>query len=98
MRRIVQVGVLATVCALVLWPERAEAQRLRCPEGRTITGACVNPPLAMVMRRTAIIFSQPNLSRTAYPVPPSGDRMYRYPNQLIPNPLHPTPCCGPPIP
>lgn len=97
MRRIVQAGLAAAVCMLALWPAAAGAQQ-RCPEGRTASGACVNAPLAMVMRRTGIIFSQPKISQTAYPVPPSGDRAYRYPNQLNPNPWRAPPCCGPPIP
>ena len=43
------------------------------------------------MREVAIIFSQPKISQTAFPVLPSGDRAYRYPNQLIPDPLKPSP-------
>jgi hypothetical protein len=60
-----------------------------CSEGRTISGECVNAGLAESMRQTAIIFSQPKLSQTAYPVLPGGDWLYRYPNQLIPDPLLP---------
>jgi hypothetical protein len=49
------------------------------------------------MRQTGIIFSQPKLSFTAYPVLPSSDWLYRYPNQLIPDPLKPAPTFGPPF-
>jgi hypothetical protein len=58
-----------------------------CREGRTAGGECVNAGLSESMRETAIIFSQPKLSQTAYPVLPGGDWLYRYPNQLIPDPL-----------
>jgi hypothetical protein len=60
-----------------------------CREGRTFSGECVNAGLAESMRQTAIIFSQPKLSQTAYPVLPGEDWLYRYPNQLIPDPLLP---------
>jgi hypothetical protein len=42
-----------------------------------------------------IIFSQPKLSYTAYPVLPSSDGLYRYPNQLNPDPLKPSRTTGP---
>ena len=60
-----------------------------CREGRTLSGECVNAGLAESMRQTAVIFSQPKLSLTAYPVLPGDDWHYRYPNQLIPDPLLP---------
>jgi len=41
--------------------------------------------------QAAVIFSQPKISFTAYPVLPSADRLYRYPNQLIPDQLPVTP-------
>lgn len=63
----------------------------RCEEGRTLSGACVNPALGASMRQAAIIFSQPKLSYTAYPILPSDDRLYRYPYQLNPDPLLPAP-------
>ncbi len=61
-----------------------------CADGRAADGTCVNGPLANLMRQNAIIFSQPLISYTAYPMLPSGDWTYRYPNQLIPNPLPPS--------
>ena len=42
----------------------------------------------MAAIQAAVIFSQPKISLTAYPVLPSADRLYRYPNQL--NPGQPT--------
>jgi hypothetical protein len=75
---------------LVIFSGGADAQ-VRCPEGKTFTGACVNPGLANILRQTAIIFAQPKISYTAYPVLPSGDGGYRYPNQLNPDPAKPSP-------
>lgn len=89
-------SLLAILCSLTL-PGQATAQE-NCPEGRTANGACVNPLLGGLMREVAIIFSQPKISETAYPVLPSQDRSYRYPNQLNPDPLKPAPTAGPPIP
>jgi hypothetical protein len=97
MKRIVLAGLVAAVCSPAFWLTPAGAQE-RCPEGRTASGACVNAPLALVLRQIGIIFSQPKISQTAYPVLPSGDRRYRYPNQPNPDPSRPTPCCGPPVP
>ncbi|HWK96136.1 MAG TPA: hypothetical protein VNR39_12000 [Pseudolabrys sp.] len=61
----------------------------RCAEGRTTGGQCVDEQLAASTRQTAIIFSQSKISHTAFPVLPSQDARYRYPNELIPNPLPP---------
>jgi hypothetical protein len=69
----------------------AEAAAPVCPEGRTASGDCVNPSLAINARRAAIIFSQPKLSVTALPILPSLDPLYRYPYGLIPNPQQPSP-------
>ena len=101
MKRILQAGLLtaAAIAAPIFWPAVAQAQKF-CPEGRTALGACVNPLLAAGARQIAVIFSQPKISRTAYPVlPTGGDRRFRYPNTLIPDPLRGAPpISGPPIP
>jgi hypothetical protein len=89
-------GLLATACLMVLWPGAAGAQG-RCAEGRTASGQCVNAPLAENARLSAIVFAQPKISLTAFPVLPSGDANYRYPNQLIPDPLKPS-ATGTPLP
>lgn len=34
-----------------------------------------------------MIFSQPKISYTAFPVLPNADTIYHYPHQLIPDPL-----------
>jgi hypothetical protein len=60
---------------LMLATDLAGAQ-VRCPEGRTASGACVNPALAQGMRRQVIVFTQPKLSYAAKPVLPVQDRNY----------------------
>ena len=88
MHRLLGFGMVAA--CLVIVPVTAKAQTA-CPEGRTASGACVNPSLADSMRQIAIITSQPLISYTHYPVLPSLDLQVRYPNQLNPNPLQPSP-------
>jgi hypothetical protein len=97
MRRIVQAGLMASVCLFAFLPSSAVAQQV-CTEGKTASGVCVDPLLAATMRQIGIIFSQPKISRTAYPVLPSDDRRYRYPNQLNPDQFRPPPCCGASVP
>jgi hypothetical protein len=82
--------MLAMIGTLTLPPNVGAAQT-PCPEGRTGSGQCVNPGLAQSARRAAVIFAQPKLSYTAFPVLPSNDSLYRYPNQLIPDPLKAAP-------
>ena len=80
---------LMTIVALVVaGPTRAQ---VGCTEGRTASGQCVDAPLAATARRSSILFSQPKISYTAYPILPTGDSVYRYPNQLNPNPLNVAP-------
>ena len=52
---------------------------VRCPEGRTASGKCVNPGLAEMNKLRALSFTQPKLSYTAPPFLPSDDRIYRVP-------------------
>jgi hypothetical protein len=47
-----------------------------CLEGRTAAGECVNPRLASVMRKQAIILSQPKISDTTPLNLPSEDASY----------------------
>ena len=86
---------LAAVLACSLLPSAAFSQRA-CPEGRTASGECVNPQLADSMRQGAIIYSQPKLSYTHYPVLPVLDWIFRWPNQLNPDPARPSPTGTPP--
>jgi len=62
-----------------------------CSEGHRSNNDCVNPSLAASNRQTATIFSQPKISKTAFPVLPVDDRRFRYPNQLIPDQSKPAP-------
>jgi hypothetical protein len=90
MRRIIVTSLLAALSCFLHFPSAANAE-VKCPEGRTATGDCVNPALAAAMRQTAIVFSQPKISQTAFPILPAQDFIYRYPHQLIPSPLKPAP-------
>jgi hypothetical protein len=83
---VLRAGFLSVVCAMLLLPGESGAQA-RCGEGKTASGQCVDVRLAANARQAAIIFSQPKISQTAYPVLPSLDVNYRYPNQLIPDSL-----------
>jgi hypothetical protein len=89
MKRIAQVSgvLLATVVGSIA---PALGQASGCPEGRTASGQCVNAPLASAIQQIGIIFSQPKISYTAFPVLPSGDSQYRYPNNLIPDQMRPS--------
>lgn len=78
--------VFAALCGVLLLSASTYAQG-RCFEGRTASGACVNAPLAATARQTAIIFAQPQISQTAFPILPVDDYSFRYPNNLIPDEL-----------
>ena len=83
-------AVMMASLSLALLAGTAVAQP-NCSEGRRSSDDCVNPGLAASNRQTAIIFSQPKISKTAFPVLPADDRRFRYPNQLIPDQLRPAP-------
>src|SRR5262249_10643460 len=76
----------------------ALAQENACSAGRTAGQECIDPGLFALALQAAVIFSQPKISHTAFPVLPSADRLYRYPNQLIPDQLRITPVGTPPPP
>ena len=83
-------GLLIATAALLLLSAPSGAAQDACPEGRTFGGECVNAGLAEAQRQAAVIYAHPKLSQTAFPVLPSDDRDYRYPNALIPDPLTPS--------
>jgi hypothetical protein len=83
-------AVMMASFSLALLASTAVAQPF-CSEGSLSNSDCVNPGLAASNRQTAIIFSQPRISKTAFPVLPGDDRRFRYPNQLIPDQLRPAP-------
>ena len=87
MTRLLMAGFVAAIGVSTLGAASAQS---KCPEGRTATGQCVNPGLADSMRQAAVIYSQPKLSYTHYPVLPSLDWVFRYPNQLNPDPSPPS--------
>ena len=85
--KLIVVAGLALVCG----PLTLRAAPATCPEGRTITGECVNPALAEGARRSAVMYAQSRLSATAFPVLPSLDPLYRYPHALLFDPQPPAP-------
>ncbi len=92
MTRFASVALLTLMVATA--PAAAQGQR-SCPDGRTASGQCIDPLFADAMRQTAIIFSQPKISYTHYPILPSFDWRYRYPHELNPDPLKPSPTSSP---
>ena len=90
MARTLKVSGLVVAGAMALLPSLVHAQ-VRCTMGKAASGDCVNEAMAASALQAAVIFSQPKISLTAYPVLPSADRLYRYPNQLMPNQLRTTP-------
>ncbi len=97
MTRAMRFSLMAAAAAFIALPGAASAQS-RCTAGLAANGGCVNEAMAMAAIQAAVIFSQPKISLTAYSVLPSLDRIYRYPNQLIPNQLPPTRITPPPPP
>src|SRR5690349_22644471 len=90
MTRMLQIAGLAIVGSMALLPSITQGQ-VRCAAGTAMSGDCANEAMAKSALQAAVIFSQPKISFTAYPVLPSADRLYRYPNQLMPNQLRTTP-------
>jgi hypothetical protein len=90
MTPILKISGLVVASSMALLPSVAQAQ-VGCAMGKAVSGDCVNEAMAKSALRSAVIFSQPKISFTAYPVLPSADRLYRYPNQLMPNQLRTTP-------
>jgi hypothetical protein len=76
-----------TVCAAFVLCSGVALAQESCQAGRAANGQCVDPGLFNDLRQTEMIFSQPRISETHYPVLPSNDWTLRYPNQLTTNPL-----------
>jgi len=85
MKHALRLFLLATVVIASL-PSAASAQG-KCAAGVAANGDCVNEALAIAAIQAAVIFSQPKISLSAYPIRPQADLRFRYPNQLIPNQL-----------
>jgi len=90
MTRFLQLCGVAATASSILLPLGASAQN-NCTAGTAANGECVNASMAASVVQTAVIFSQSKISLTAYPVLPSLDRLYRYPNELNPSQLPRTP-------
>lgn len=74
--------ILALVGAAASWggATQADAQQARvCPEGRTITGACIDPRLAQDMRLGVLTAVQPKLSIASPSLLPSQDGEFAQP-------------------
>src|ERR1041385_4382832 len=82
--------LLPAMLVAVLGATPASAQ-VKCPEGRTASGECVPPALGAAARTSNNIVTQSKISQPPFPVFPAHDRLFRYPNQLIPDPLKPAP-------
>jgi hypothetical protein len=67
--------LFAIALAAVVHGGSAQAE-VRCSEGRTRSGECINPGLAHAMRHAAIVNAQPKISLTAPLNLPSEDRFY----------------------
>src|SRR5260370_13242166 len=93
-----RMALLAAGAIVALASGAVSAQEHACSSGRTIGQECVDPGLLTLALQSAVIFLQPKISHTAFPLLPSADRMYRYPNQLIPDPLCITPVRTPTVP
>lgn len=66
----------AGVALVALFASTAMAQqsaRCRGNEGRTWSGACVNPGLAASLRHRGVHATQVMINQWMYPVPPSAD-------------------------
>jgi hypothetical protein len=85
-----QAALLATAAVFAL-SSSAASQQVRCNGGRTAGGECVDTELMTSARQSSVIFSQPKISQTAFPVLPSLDVNFRYPHQPIPDQLRITP-------
>jgi hypothetical protein len=97
MTRLVHLSLVLATTSLLFSPMGASAQT-KCAAGLAANGNCANEAAARAAVRTAVIFSQPKISTTAYPVLPSSDRLYRYPNQLTTTPFIPPPVGPGPLP
>lgn len=91
MARTLKLSGLVVAGAMALSPSIVQAQQVGCGMGKAVSGDCVNEAMAKSALQAAVIFSQPKISLTHYPVLPSVDRLYRYPNQLMPDQLRATP-------
>lgn len=99
----VRIAICSIAVAAAL-PAGAQTTPKNCPEGRTASGACVDPGLAASQRLGVVVNTQPKLSYTAPPMMPSQDRglavapsyhevfnLYTWPPLSRPNPFRQRP-------
>jgi len=89
MNRFASAALLVAACAVL--SSASIAQAAACRDGRAASSRCVKPRLVTGATERGAIHAQPKLSYTHYPVLPTLDWDYRYPNALNPNPLKPAP-------
>jgi hypothetical protein len=70
--------ILTAMALIAVFPASTHAQ-VRCPEGRTASGQCVDPDLANMNSLRVTAFAQPKFSYTAPPFLPNADRTHRVP-------------------
>lgn len=80
MKPIAKIVGIATLCSLAL--QGVAVAQQKCPEGRSANGACVNPGLMVSARQSSIVFAQPKISQTAFPILPAEDPKFRVLHQL----------------
>jgi hypothetical protein len=80
MKQFVKIVSISALAVLAL-PAFAAAQQ-KCPEGRSASGVCVNPGLVASARQTSLVFAQPKISQTAFPILPAEDPKFRLLQQL----------------
>jgi len=86
MSRFLKAALLTAACGFAA---SGAAFAQACPEGRAANGECVKDGMSSFMTQSAVIYSQPKISYTHYPILPALDWIFRYPNQVNPNPQPP---------
>jgi len=69
-------SMISSAALLLALASAAPAQAQSCPEGKTLSGECVNPVLSRVMRKQVVVATQPKFSYTAPLYLPSEGRFY----------------------
>jgi hypothetical protein len=87
MSSVLKAALLTVACTLA---SSGAALAQACPEGRAANGECVRDGMSTFMTQSAVIYSQPKISQTHYPILPALDWIFRYPHQVNPNPLTPS--------
>lgn len=89
MMRLSRLSLIAAAASFALSPLAGSAQAA-CAFGHAANGDCVNETMATAAITAAVIFSQPKISFSAYPILPQRDLLLRYPHELNPTQFPPT--------